>query len=90
MKYDVVVEIARPELLAAVRATILLSDILRTWKPALDCVWTFLSKRSASRPLMRQRGWRRAVASSRVGVQRYVGPDDRRCGRARRRYSAAG
>ena len=34
VKYDVVVEIARPELVAAVRATIPLSDIPRTWKPA--------------------------------------------------------
>jgi hypothetical protein len=42
MKYDVVVEIARPELLAAVRATIPLIDIPRTWKPALDRVWAFL------------------------------------------------
>jgi len=42
MKYDVVVEIARPEFLAAVRATIPLIDIPRTWKPALDRVWAFL------------------------------------------------
>jgi len=40
--------------------------------------------------LKRRRGWRRAAASSRAGVRRRVVPDDRRCGRARRRYSAAG
>jgi effector-binding domain-containing protein len=45
VKYDVVVEIARPELVAAVRATIPLSDIPRTWKPALDRVWAFLKAR---------------------------------------------
>jgi hypothetical protein len=35
MKYDIVVEIARPELVAAARATIPLGDLPRTWKPAL-------------------------------------------------------
>ena len=45
MKYDVVVEIARPELVAATRATIPLGDIPRTWKPALDRVWAFLKTR---------------------------------------------
>ena len=50
VKYDVVVEIARPELLAAVRATIPLSDIPRTWKPALDRVWAFLKTHSELDP----------------------------------------
>ena len=45
MKYDVLVEIARPELVAATRATIPLGDIPRTWKPALDRVWAFLKTR---------------------------------------------
>jgi effector-binding domain-containing protein len=45
VKYDVVIEISRPELVAAVRATIPLRDIPRTWKPALDSVWTFLKTR---------------------------------------------
>ena len=45
MKYDVVVEIAQPELVAATRATIPLGDIPRTWKPALDRVWAFLKTR---------------------------------------------
>jgi effector-binding domain-containing protein len=42
MQYDVVVEIVQPELLAAVRATIPLSAIPRTWKPALYRVGAFL------------------------------------------------
>ena len=45
MEYDVVVEIAQPELVAATRATIPLGDIPRTWKPALDRVWAFLKTR---------------------------------------------
>ena len=36
MKYDVVVETAPAELVAAVRATVPISDITRAWKPALD------------------------------------------------------
>jgi len=40
--------------------------------------------------LRRQRGWRRAVASSRAGVLQCAAPDGRQCGRARRRDSAAG
>ena len=50
MKYDVAVEIARPELVAAVRATLPLSDIARTWKPALDRVWAFLKGRGDLTP----------------------------------------
>jgi effector-binding domain-containing protein len=42
MKYDVVVEPAQAELVAAVRATVPISDIAQTWKPALDQVWAFL------------------------------------------------
>jgi effector-binding domain-containing protein len=42
MKYDVVVETAPPELVAAVRATVPASDIARAWKPALDQVWAYL------------------------------------------------
>ena len=45
MKYDVLVEIARPKFVAATRATIPLGDIPRTWKPALDRVWAFLKTR---------------------------------------------
>ena len=46
-------------------------------------------KRSVSGPLRRRRGWCRAVASSRAGVRQCAGRDDRRCGRAHRRGSAA-
>jgi effector-binding domain-containing protein len=42
MKYDVVVETAEVELVAAVRATVPVRDIARAWKPALDQVWAFL------------------------------------------------
>ena len=42
MKYDVVVETAQADLVAAVRATVPLGDIARAWKPALDQVWAFL------------------------------------------------
>jgi hypothetical protein len=39
MKYDVVVETAQAELVAAVRANVPISGIARAWKPALDQVW---------------------------------------------------
>ena len=42
MIYDVVVETAEAELVAAVRATVPVRDIARAWKPALDQVWAFL------------------------------------------------
>ena len=41
-KYDVVVETAQAELVAAVRAKVPVSDIARVWKSALDQVWAFL------------------------------------------------
>jgi len=50
---------------------------------------SFVSARRVGR-LRRQRGWRRAVASSRARVRQYAGRGGRRCGRARRRGSAAG
>jgi hypothetical protein len=37
-----VVETAQPELMAAVRAKVPISDIARAWNPALDHVWAFL------------------------------------------------
>jgi effector-binding domain-containing protein len=42
MKYDVVVETAQAELVAAVRATVPIINTARAWKPALDQVWAFL------------------------------------------------
>ncbi len=42
MKYEVVVESASAELIAAVRAHVTIGEISRTWKPALDQVWAFL------------------------------------------------
>lgn len=50
MKYDVVTETAQAELMAAVRATVPISDIARAWKPALDQVWAFLKTKSELRP----------------------------------------
>ena len=44
MKYDVVVETAQAELVAAVRAMVPITDIARAWKPALDQVWAFLKR----------------------------------------------
>ena len=50
MKYDIVVETAQAELVAAVRATVPISDIAREWKPALDQVWSFLKVTGGMRP----------------------------------------
>jgi effector-binding domain-containing protein len=50
MKYDVVVETAQAELVAAVRAKVPISGIARAWKPALDQVWAFLSENGGLRP----------------------------------------
>jgi effector-binding domain-containing protein len=50
MKYDVVVETAQAELVAAVRATVPISDIARAWKPALDQVWAFLKSAGELNP----------------------------------------
>jgi effector-binding domain-containing protein len=50
MKYDIVVEAAQAELLAAVRATVPKGDIARAWKPALDQVWAFLKANRELRP----------------------------------------
>jgi len=44
MKYDVVVETAQAELVAAVRAKVPIGGIAQAWKPALDQVWAFLKK----------------------------------------------
>ena len=50
MKYEVEVESAQVEFVAAVRATVPIGDIARAWKPALDQVWAFLKMRSELRP----------------------------------------
>ena len=50
MKYDVVVETAQAELVAAVRATVPIGGIARAWKPALDQVWAFLKANGGLRP----------------------------------------
>ena len=50
MKYDVVVEAAQTELVAAVRATAPIGGIARAWKPALDQVWAFLKTNGELRP----------------------------------------
>jgi effector-binding domain-containing protein len=50
MKYEVVVEPAHAELIAAVRATVPRGGISRAWKPALDQVWAFLKTNRELRP----------------------------------------
>ncbi|HKY19364.1 MAG TPA: GyrI-like domain-containing protein [Rhizomicrobium sp.] len=50
MKYDIVVETAQAELIAAVRATTPINGIARVWKPALDQVWAFLKTNGGLRP----------------------------------------
>ncbi|HKQ46419.1 MAG TPA: GyrI-like domain-containing protein [Rhizomicrobium sp.] len=50
MKYDIVVEAAQAELMAAVRATAPINGIARVWKPALDQVWAFLKTNGGLRP----------------------------------------
>jgi effector-binding domain-containing protein len=50
MKYEVVVETAQAELMAAVRDTVPIGDIARAWKPALDQVWAFLKTNGELRP----------------------------------------
>jgi effector-binding domain-containing protein len=50
MEYEVVVEAAQAELIAAVRATATIPEIPRAWKPALDQVWAFLKTNRELRP----------------------------------------
>jgi effector-binding domain-containing protein len=50
VNYDVVVETAPAELVAAVRAKVPISGIARAWKPALDQVWAFLKENGGLRP----------------------------------------
>jgi effector-binding domain-containing protein len=50
MGYDIVVETAQTELVAAVRARVPISGIAQAWKPALDQVWAFLRANSGLRP----------------------------------------
>jgi effector-binding domain-containing protein len=50
MKYEVVVEAAQAELVAAVRAKVPISAIAQSWKPALDQVWAFLKENGGLRP----------------------------------------
>jgi effector-binding domain-containing protein len=50
VNYDVVVETAQAELVAAVRAKVPISGIARAWKPALDQVWAFLKENGGLRP----------------------------------------
>jgi effector-binding domain-containing protein len=50
MRYDVSVQSAQADLVAAVRATVPIRDIARTWKPALDQVWAFLKANGGLHP----------------------------------------
>jgi len=42
LDYEITVEVVSPLTLAAVRATVPVSGIATTWKPALDKVWAYL------------------------------------------------
>jgi hypothetical protein len=50
MKYDSAVEMAQPELLAAVRTTVHIKDVAKACKPALDQVWVFLKAHGGLSP----------------------------------------
>jgi effector-binding domain-containing protein len=50
MPYNIVVETAPPDLVAAVRARVPISGIAKAWKPALDQVWAFLKANGGLRP----------------------------------------
>ncbi len=45
MTYKVLLESVRLELIAAVRASVRVGEVGRSWKPALDQVWDFLHAR---------------------------------------------
>ena len=49
MGYDVVTRTVSAQPLAAVRRRVLIGDIGRTWKPALDLVWEFLRRHEGLR-----------------------------------------
>jgi effector-binding domain-containing protein len=50
MEYEVIVEVAHPLPIAAVRATVPIRGVAQAWKPALDQVWTFLKKNGGLQP----------------------------------------
>ncbi len=49
MSYEVVTKIVSAQPLAAVRCRVLIGDVGRTWKPALDLVWEFLRRHEGLR-----------------------------------------
>lgn len=49
MSYEIVTTSVSAQLLAAVRRRVLIKDIGRTWKPALDLVWEFLRRQEGLR-----------------------------------------
>lgn len=49
MRYEVVTRIVSAQTLAAVRRRVLIGDVGRTWKPALDLVWEFLRRHEGLR-----------------------------------------
>jgi effector-binding domain-containing protein len=48
--YEVAVELAKPQLIAAVRARVMIGEVGRAWKPALDEVWAFLKSDGSLKP----------------------------------------
>ena len=49
MSYEVVTKIVSAQPLAAVRRRVLIGEVGRTWKPALDLVWEFLRRHDGLR-----------------------------------------
>jgi hypothetical protein len=49
MSYQVVTKSVRVQPLAAVRRRLLIGDVGKAWKPALDIVWEFLRRHEALR-----------------------------------------
>lgn len=49
MSYHIVTTTVSAQPIAAVRRSVLVSEIGRTWKPALDLVWDFLRRREGLR-----------------------------------------
>jgi effector-binding domain-containing protein len=49
MSYEIVTKTVSPQTLAAVRRRVLVGEVGRAWKPALDLVWEFLRRQEGLR-----------------------------------------
>jgi effector-binding domain-containing protein len=50
MAYEVAVQLAKPQLIAAVRVRVTIAEVGRAWRPALDQVWTVLRADGTLKP----------------------------------------